>query len=133
MPNANFEQDHKWFHRGVEKLKREVALLEARLYDLEQKNLRPFSLVQKLGKYLGFSAAGKVEWARFRLKFKQEELDRFKAQPEMSEATANRNAPLAERAQESTRQKMERMITENPAELEPHIRRVYQPLLEAGK
>jgi uncharacterized protein YneF (UPF0154 family) len=32
---------------------------------------------------------------------------------------------------ETARQKMERMIIENPPALEPHIRRIYQIMIEA--
>lgn len=122
MSNAISEQDRMWFHRGVEKLKAEVAMFEAALTDLEQQSFRSSPLMRKLGRYCGFGAAGKLEWARFKLNFKQEQLDQFKAQSGMAETTERR---------ETARQKMERMIAENPAELEPHIRRAYQPLLEA--
>ncbi|MCI0419347.1 MAG: hypothetical protein L0312_09025 [Acidobacteria bacterium] len=139
MPSAKFEQDPRWFQRGVENLKEEVAVLEAQLAELEQKTLLSPVLLQKLGEYFGFGAAGKLDWARFKLKLKQEELDRFKAQPEMLKVTAKRHdtapeargAPPTDHAGETARQKMERMIKENPAPLEPHIRRVYQSLIEA--
>ncbi len=139
MPSAKFEQDPPWFQRGVENLKEEVAVLEAQLAELEEKNLRSPVLLQKLGEYFGFGAAGKLDWARFKLNFKQEQLDRFEAQPEMLEVTAKhyntapepQRAPPAGRAGETARQKMERMIRENPAPLEPHIRRIYQSLIEA--
>lgn len=126
MTNAPIERDSLWSHHGAEKLKADVALLESSLTNLEQRNLRSSLLVQKLGRYFGFGAAGKLEWARFRLKFKEEELDQFRNR-EMPEATA------AGPAGETTRKKMERMIAGNPAELEPHIRRVYQSLIEAGR
>jgi hypothetical protein len=126
MPNAIIERDYIWFHHGVEKLKAQVVVLEADLADLEQQNLGSSRLVQKLGHFFGFGAAGKLEWARFKLNFKQEELEQFRVQ-EMPEVTATH------RTGETTRQKMARMIAENPAELEPHIRRVYQSLIDAGK
>ena len=126
MPNAIIERDHLWFHRGVENLKAEVVVLEDGLADLEQQNLRSFPLVRKLGHLFGFGVAGKLEWARFKLNFKQEELARFRGQ-EMSEVMATGPAG------ETTRQKMARMIAENPAELEPHLRRVYQSMIDAGK
>jgi len=126
MPSAIIERDHHWFHHGVEKLKAEVAVLEARLAELEQQNLRSFIVVQQMGRFFGFGAAGKLEWARFKLHFKQEELDHFRIQ-ELPEAMATG------RVAETTRQKMARMIVENPAELEPYIRRVYQSLIDAGK
>ena len=82
MPSTKFEQDPLRFRRGVENLKEEVAVLEAQLADLEQKNLRSPVLLQKLGEYFGFGAAGKLVWARYKLNFKRDQLDRFEAQPE---------------------------------------------------
>ena len=90
MPGAKFDQDTLWFQRGVENLKEEVAVLETQLAELEQKNLRSPVLLQKLGEYFGFGAAGKLGWARFKLNFKQEQLDRFEAQPETQKVTAMR-------------------------------------------
>jgi hypothetical protein len=87
MPDAKFEQDPRWFQCGIENLKEEVAVLEAQLTELEQKNLRSPVLLQKLGEYFGFGAAGKLGWARFRLNSKREQLDRFEAQPEMLKVT----------------------------------------------
>jgi hypothetical protein len=126
MPNAIIERDHLWFHHGVEKLKAEVVVLEDGLADMEQQNLRSSPLVQKLGHLFGFGVAGKLEWARFKLNFKQEELAQFRVQ-EMSEVMATGPAG------ETTRQKMARMIAENPPELEPELRRVYQSMIDAGK
>ena len=132
MPGARIEQDRLWFYRGVERLKAEVAMLETGLAELERANLRSPVLVQKLGRFFGFGAAGKMDWARFKLNFKQEELAQFRDQKK-PEVTANRSASPNSRPRETTRLKMERMIAENPAELEPHIRRVYQSLIDAGK
>jgi hypothetical protein len=88
MSGARFDQDPLWFWRGIENLKEEVAVLEAQLADLEQKNLRSPVLLQKLGEYFGFGAAGKLGWARFKLNFKREQLDRFEVQPETLNVTA---------------------------------------------
>jgi hypothetical protein len=60
MYGAKFDQDPLWFQRVVENLKEEVAVMEAQLADLEQKNLRSPVLHQKLGEYFGFGAAGKL-------------------------------------------------------------------------
>src|SRR5882672_8449953 len=90
MRSAEFEQDPLRFRREVENLKREVAVLEAQLAELEQKNLRSPVLRQKLGEYFGLGTAGKLGWARFKLNFKQEQLDRFEAQPEMLKVIAKR-------------------------------------------
>ncbi|HZS08144.1 MAG TPA: hypothetical protein VFD58_25140 [Blastocatellia bacterium] len=124
---------------GIERLKQEVVVLEARLSGLEQENSRSVALFQVLGKALGFGAAGKLEWARFKLKFKQEELSQLEAQRHLPEAAAGSTAsstrpqpaPSADPAGETTRQKMERMVKENPAELTSHIRLVYRRLIEA--
>jgi hypothetical protein len=88
MPNAKIEQDPLWFHRRVAELKEEVAVLKAQLAELEQKKLRSSALIRKLGEFFGFGAVGKLEWARFKLNFKQEELDRLEAQPEVLKVSA---------------------------------------------
>jgi hypothetical protein len=88
MPSAKFDQDPLRFQRGVENLKEEVAVLEAQLAELEQKNLRSPILLRKLGEYFGFGAAGKLVWARYKLNFKRDQLDRFEAQPETLKVTA---------------------------------------------
>ena len=88
MRSAKFEQDPLRFRRGVENLKEEVAVLEAQLAELEQKNLRSPVLLQKLGEYFGFGAAGKLVWARYKLNFKRDQLDRFEPQPETLKVTA---------------------------------------------
>jgi hypothetical protein len=90
MSSAKFEQDPLWFRGGVENLKEEVAVLEAQLADLEQKNLRYPVLIQKLGEYFGFGAAGKLVWVRYKLNFKRDQLDRFEAQPETLKVIAKR-------------------------------------------
>jgi hypothetical protein len=90
MSVAKFEQDPLWFRGGVENLKEEVAILEAQFAELEQKNLRSPVLLQKLGEYFGFGAAGKLVWARYKLNFKRDQLDRFEAQPETLKVTAKR-------------------------------------------
>ena len=105
MRSAKFDQDPLRFRRGVENLKEEVAVLEAQLAELEQKNLRSPVLLQKLGEYFGFGAAGKLGWARFKLNFKQEQLDRFEAQPETLKVTANRYYTAPEPSNLSVNQK----------------------------
>jgi hypothetical protein len=105
MPSAKFEQDPLWFQRGVENLKEEVAVPEAQLAELEQKNLRSPVLRQKLGEYFGFGAAGKLSWARFKLDFKREQLERFEAQPETLKVTGNRYYTAPEPSNLSVNQK----------------------------
>jgi hypothetical protein len=90
MSGAKFEKDPLWFRGGVENLKEEVAILEAQLAELEQKNLRSPVLLQRLSAYFGFGTAGKLVWARYKLNFKRDQLDRFEAQPETLKVTAKR-------------------------------------------
>jgi hypothetical protein len=105
MSGAKFDQDPLWFQRGVENLKEEVAVLEAQPADLEQKNLRSPVLLQKLGEYFGFGAAGKLGRVRFKLNFKQEQLDRSEAQPEMLKVTTKRYDKAPEPSNLSVNQK----------------------------
>jgi len=88
MPDANIEQDRLQFDCGVERLKEEVAVLEAQLAGLEFENSHSPALLRMLGNRLGFGAAGKLDWTRFKLKLKQEELDHFEAQYGMPGVTA---------------------------------------------
>jgi hypothetical protein len=126
MPETNIERYPLWFYREVEERKAEVATLEAELADLEGQTLRHSILVQKISRFFGIGVARKLEWVRFKLSFKQEELNQCTVQ-EMPEVKPTH--PVGETA----RQKMERMIAENPVELKPHIRRVYQSLIDAEK
>ncbi len=91
--------------------------------------------MQKLGKYVGFGAAGKLEWVCFKLNFKQEELARLRqesaARPNGAMLFSTISASQTMRANETTQQKMERMIAENPPALEAPIRQVYQALMAA--
>jgi hypothetical protein len=96
VPNAMIEQDPLWFHRRSDELKEEVAVLAAQLDELEQRNLSSSALIRKLGEFCGFGAAGKLDWARFKLDFKREESDRFEAQPEMLKVTDERCDTAAE-------------------------------------
>jgi hypothetical protein len=105
MSGAKFEQNPLWFQRGVENLKEEVAILEAQLAELEQKNLRSPVLLQKLGAYFGFGAAGKLVWARYKLNFKRDQLDRFETQTETLKVTAKRYCTVPEPSNLSVNQK----------------------------
>ncbi|HQR35273.1 MAG TPA: hypothetical protein PLK30_21215 [Blastocatellia bacterium] len=113
-------------------MKAEINVLESSLAELERENLRSSLFMQKLGRILAFGAAGKLEWARFKLNFKREQLDEFRNPGASGVMVAGQLRTLGD-ARETMRQKMERMIAENPAELEPHIRRVYQPQIDAGR
>ena len=105
MSGAKFEQDPLGFQRRVENLKEEVAVLEAQLAELEQKNLRSPVLIQKLGEYFGFGAGWKLAWARYKLNFKREQLDRFEAQPETLKVTAKGHYTAPEPSNLSVNQK----------------------------
>ncbi len=141
MPDVKVDQDPLWLQRKIEELKEEVEYLDAQLAKLEQENLRSSALLRKLGAHFGFGAAGKLDWARFKLNFKEKELDRYIAQSEILKVVAKnfetapepRCAPPASHSTETAQQKMERMIAENPPSLEPHIRRLFQSLMDAEK
>lgn len=74
MQRMKFDRDLLWFPRDIEKLRGEVAVAENQLAQLEQKNLRSSFLLQKLGVYFGFGAAGKLDWARYKISFKKKRL-----------------------------------------------------------
>ncbi len=132
MSNELAERNRLKAPPEAERLKAEINVLEASLAEMERENLRSPVFVQKLGRVLAFGAAGKLEWARFKLNFKREQLDDLRNQG-MSEVMITGQARDFGRVRETTRQKMERMVSENPAELEPHIRRVYQSQIDAGR
>lgn len=132
MSSELVQRDHLKIQPESEKLKVEINVLESSLAELERENLGSPLFIQKLGRIFAFGAAGKLEWARFKLNFKREQLDDFRNSG-MSEATVTGQLRNPDGGRETMRQKMERMIAENPAELEPHIRRVYQPQIDAGR
>lgn len=130
MQNATNEESATATHREVEKLREEVVVLTGQHAALTQQSLRASPLMQSLGKTYGFGIAGKLEWADFKLKFKQEQLADIEKRASLEQLPGSLLGlrlvtPVAETAQ----QRMERMVAENPAELEPHIRRAYQPLI----
>lgn len=77
MMSAIGEQGNEWFCHRTEKLRQEVAVLETKLAEFEQKNSRTPVLLQMLGRYFQVGAAGKLEGVQFKLKIKHEELDHF--------------------------------------------------------
>lgn len=136
MQNAKNEQDQQRSQHEATQLREEVAALATRYAALEQESHGSSKLMQKLGRAFGFGAAGKLEWAHFKLKFKQEQLARSEAQPGRMDGPAKHAGMTAELqpsapVRETAQQKLERMIKENPAALEPELRRIYQPLIEA--
>jgi hypothetical protein len=132
MHKTTIEEGPCRFPAEVEKLREEVAVLIGQQAALTQQSLRASTLMQKLGKTYGFGVAGKLEWADFKLKYKQEQL--ADCEQRDSQTVQAENLPglhLVTTVRETAQHKMERMISENPLELEPHIRRAYQPLIAA--
>lgn len=134
MQRAEIDQDEQQFKQQIKELKSDIAELTTRRDALDQEYGRASLLMQKLGKYAGVGAGGKLEWVNFKLNFKQEQLAGLVMHPEEGKngvATLLSMVPKTLSTSETTQQKMERMVTENPLELEPHIRRVYQSLIAA--
>jgi hypothetical protein len=136
MHSIQSETDQKWFNGEVDRLKSEFVGFEAEYAELLQRRPSASSLFQKLGHYFGFDHAEKLNWALFKLKLKQDQLVSFEAQSKkvdersLSTGTAPAVHPIPP-PMETARQKMDRMIAENPPALEPHIRRIYKTLIEA--
>jgi hypothetical protein len=110
MFSAKINQDPLEFDRRVKELKEQVATLASRLAELERQNSLSPALLRLLGRSLGFGAAGKIDWVRFKLSFKREELGRFEADGEAQKLTAQSSGAAAE----SARQKMERLVEDTP-------------------
>lgn len=58
----------------IQELTAEAALLASQYMELQQKVADTPAFFRVLGRSLGFGAAGKLDWARFKLSVKQEEL-----------------------------------------------------------
>jgi hypothetical protein len=131
MQRAEIEREQEQFKQQVKELKTEIAELTKRRDALVQEHLRSSPLLQKLSRYVGFGAGGKLEWANFKLKFKQEQLAALVLHPEAGMNGVAKLLSLVppQSVSESLPEKMERMVRENPPDLEPHIRRVYQRLI----
>lgn len=78
-PSEFTAQERAWVSARNEELQREVALFSTQLSALEQQHARSSTLSKLLGRAFGFGPAGKLEGARFKLDFKQEQLAQFKA------------------------------------------------------
>jgi hypothetical protein len=132
MQKATIEESQTATHREAEKLREEVVILTGQHAALAQQSRRASTLMQKLGKTYGFGVAGKLEWADFKLRFKQEQLTDCEQRTDSAKLPGNLpSLHLVAPVRETAQQRMERMISENPLELEPHIRRAYQPLIAA--
>jgi hypothetical protein len=131
MQRAEIDREQQQFKEQIKELKGDIVGLTTRREALEQENHRASLLMQKLGKYVGIGAGGKLEWVSFKLKYKQEQLAELVMHPEDRMNGVATLLSMVPPVHETTQQKMERMVTENPRELEPHIRRVYKKLIEA--
>ena len=89
MQSAKIEQDLMAIRHEIERFKQDVAVLKTQLAGLEQENLRSSPLFQKLGQHFGFGAAGKLDWVRFKLSYKQEELERCQNEQARLDTPAN--------------------------------------------
>src|SRR5262245_39249567 len=67
-------QDNEWVRQRREELQKEAAVFAAQLAALEQEYARSRALLKTLGRAFGFGAAGKLEWAQFKLGYKREQL-----------------------------------------------------------
>lgn len=79
MNGQIIEQGHAWFGQRAEEAQQEIAVLEAQRGQLEQKKARSPALILALGKFFGLGIGEKLNWLRFKLKLKQEQLDQFEA------------------------------------------------------
>jgi hypothetical protein len=111
MSIAKIEQDRAWVYGEVERLKSEVAVLEAKLADLKQQHAQAPALLQILNNYFGIGAAGKLDWARFKLKLKQEELALFKNQFEVIGKAANHTGSGTAAQPELSPEAMEKLLS----------------------
>src|SRR5262249_37495733 len=73
------EQDNEWVSQSGEELQKEAGVFAAQLAALEQEYARSSALLKMLGRAFGFGAAGKLERARFKVSYKQEQLAEFES------------------------------------------------------
>jgi hypothetical protein len=118
ISNVTNNQSKEELRLGVEKQKAAVAAHQAEVRNLEMDYDRTPAILQMLGKMFVFGPAKELEWAHFKLNLTQKELELI-------------TAHSAHFTEETVREKMARMIKENPPELTQHIVAVYQPLIEA--
>ena len=79
ISSAFTEQDSDWARKRHEELQTEAAAFAAQLAELEKEYARSSSLLKILGRAFGFGAAGKLERARFKVSYKQEQLAEFES------------------------------------------------------
>jgi hypothetical protein len=73
------EHDNERVRQRREELQQEAAVFAAQLAALEQEYARSNALLKMLGRAFGFGAAGKLERARFKVSYKQEQLAEFES------------------------------------------------------
>ncbi|HEX4951448.1 MAG TPA: hypothetical protein VFZ34_32620 [Blastocatellia bacterium] len=131
MERAEIDQEQEQFKQQIKELKVEIASLAKQREVLEQEYQRASPLMQKLSRYVGFGPGGKLEWLNFKLAFKKEQLAELVIHPEegMNGVARLHSLVPPPSGTETLQEKMERMVRENPPDLEPHIRRVYQRLI----
>jgi hypothetical protein len=127
MSGATFREGETRLASRWEDLNEEVEVLGLQVSDLERRSDRLPALVRGIGRAFGFGPAGRLSWAHFKLRVKQEELGRLEADCEAQRLIMLTSGGPGETA----RQKMERMVRNNPAVLEGDIRLAYRPLVEA--
>lgn len=111
MSSAKIEQDRAWCFREIERLRSEVVILEAQFVKLEQRHAHSPVLLKILSSYFGFGAAGKLDWDRFKLKLKQEELDLFKSQYEVLEVSTRHSGSGTESQPELSPEAMGKLLS----------------------
>ena len=74
------EQDNEWVRQRREELQKEATVFAAQLAALELEYDRASTLLKMLGRAFGFGAAGKLERARFKVSYKQQQLAEFESQ-----------------------------------------------------
>ena len=65
--------------RRVEELRQGVSNLEARLAEMKERSARTSPLLRAFGRQFGFGAAGKIDWANFKLTYLRDELARLES------------------------------------------------------
>src|SRR5215813_6107470 len=97
MSGEVVERNRAQTETEIGRLEQEVAILDDQLAKLVLKDSQSPPLLRMLGKAFGFGASGKLEWARFKLKFKQEELSRLKTRYDTWSETAPASAQKREK------------------------------------
>jgi hypothetical protein len=72
-------QDGEWALKRHKELQAEAAAFAAQLAELEGEHARSSPLLKFLGRAFGLGAGGKLERARFKVSYKQEQLAQFEA------------------------------------------------------